>query len=83
MPKNVQRSQEQIKEEIKISTEMLRIIAIVLLALISGLISLLFNDSRSETQSFMLYTGIVVAFVNAFAIYFYNRYIYKLIKELK
>ena len=83
MPKNEQKTQEQIKEEIKISTEMLRISAVLFLALTSGLLSLLFNGGRSEAQNLMLYAGSAVFLLNVFAIYFYNRYIYQLIKKLK
>lgn len=72
MAKDLQKTQEHIKEEIKISTEMLRISSVFLLALTSGLISLLFNDNRTEAQDLMLYAGSTFLIGNGLAIYFYN-----------
>jgi len=76
-------SNEQIKEAIKISTEMLRFMVVGLLALVSGEISLLFKDDLSQIQYLFLIVGFLFALGTMFAIYKYNRYIYSLIKRIR
>jgi len=76
-------SNEQIKEAIKISTEMLRFMVVALLAVVSGEISLLFKEDHSQIQILFLIIGCFLSLIALFVIYFYNRYIYSLIKKIK
>ena len=74
---------ERIKEEIKISTEMLRFMVVIFLALVSGELSLLFKDELSLLESLFLVGGFITTLGTLFVIYYYNRYIYSLIKKIK
>ena len=71
-------STEQIKEEIKISTEMLRFMIVILIALVSGELTLLFKEELSQIEDLFLKAGFFITLGTLFAIYYYNRYIYSL-----
>jgi hypothetical protein len=59
-------SNEQIKEEIKILTEMLRFEVVALLATVSGEVSMILKDSQSYLQQALIVIGFFITLGNIF-----------------
>lgn len=74
---------DQVKEQIKFYTELLRAVIVMLLASISGGISFVQKTARfSPLENYMMFLAIVIIFILLLATTFFTIRIFQLIKKL-
>ena len=74
---------ERLKEQIKYATEVLRWYVIIIIALTSGEVNLVFKEDLSAMEYLFRNAGFLIVLGTGIVIYYQNKYIYTLIKKIK